>query len=66
MGLKWIDVQDLAIELSEKYPEVDPQQLRFTDLYSWILALDDFDDDPAHCGEKILEAVQMAWIEEMD
>lgn len=66
MGLKWIDVQDLAIELSEKYPEVDPQKLRFTDLYSWILELDDFDDDPAHCGEKILEAVQMAWIEEMD
>lgn len=66
MGLKWIDTLDIAIELSEKYPDVDPKAVRFTDLYSWILELDEFDDDPNHCGEKILEAVQMAWIDEMD
>lgn len=66
MGLKWIDVQDIAIELSEQKPEVDPTQVRFTDLREWVMALDEFDDDPAHCGEKILEAIQQAWIEEMD
>ncbi|WP_210397585.1 Fe-S cluster assembly protein IscX [Motiliproteus sediminis] len=66
MGLKWVDTLDIAIELSEKHPDVDPKTVRFTDLYSWIMELDEFDDDPDHCGEKILEAVQMAWIEEMD
>ncbi|MBY5921989.1 Fe-S cluster assembly protein IscX [Ferrimonas balearica] len=66
MGLKWIDVQDIAIELSEQKPEVDPTQVRFTDLREWVMALDEFDDDPNHCGEKILEAIQQAWIEEMD
>ncbi len=66
MGLKWIDVQDIAIELAEQKPEVDPTQVRFTDLREWVMALDEFDDDPAHCGEKILEAIQQAWIEEMD
>lgn len=65
MSLKWTDVNDIAIELSEQHPEVDPQYLRFTDLRDWILALEDFDDDPGHCGEKILEAIQAAWIEEM-
>ncbi len=66
MGLKWIDSLDIAIELSEKHPDVDPRYVRFTDLSEWIMALDDFDDDPKHCGEKILEAVQAAWISEMD
>ncbi|MBW3140049.1 Fe-S cluster assembly protein IscX [Ferrimonas balearica] len=66
MGLKWIDVQDIAIELAEQKPEVDPTQVRFTDLREWVLALDEFDDDPDHCGEKILEAIQQAWIDEMD
>jgi len=66
MGLKWIDSLDIAIALDEAHPEVDPKYLRFTDLYDWVLALDDFEDDPDHCGEKILEAIQMAWIGERD
>ena len=64
MGLKWVDSLDIAIELDEAHPDVDPAQLRFTDLREWVMALDDFDDAPDHCGEKILEAIQMAWIEE--
>jgi len=66
MSLKWLDVLDIAIELSEKHEDVDPQFVNFVDLRNWVMGLDDFDDDPAHCGEKILEAIQMAWIEEMD
>lgn len=64
MSLKWIDVNDIAIELVEQHPDVDPQYVRFTELRDWVLALEAFDDDPAHCGEKILEAIQAAWIEE--
>ena len=62
--MKWTDTYQIAIELAERYPDVDPMTVRFTDLREWILALPDFDDDPAHCGERILEAVQAAWIEE--
>ena len=64
MSLKWTDVLDIAIELDEAHPEVDPQLVRFTDLMQWVMDLPDFDDDPKHCGEKILEGIQMAWIEE--
>ncbi len=66
MPLKWIDSLDIAIELDEAHPDVDPTQVRFTDLRDWVLALEAFDDDPEHCGEKILEAIQLAWIEERD
>ncbi|PHS73609.1 MAG: Fe-S assembly protein IscX [Porticoccus sp.] len=66
MSLKWTDVIDIAIELTEARPDVDPRTVNFVDLRDWVLALDEFDDDPAHCGEKILEAIQMAWIEELD
>ncbi len=66
MGLKWVDSLDIAIALDEIHKNVDPRYVRFTDLYDWILALEDFDDDPDHCGEKILEAIQTAWIEEHD
>ncbi len=66
MPLKWIDSLDIAIELDEAHPDVDPTQVRFTDLREWVLALEAFDDDPEHCGEKILEAIQLAWIEERD
>ena len=66
MSLKWTDVLDIAIELDEAHPEVDPKLLNFVDLRNWVMALDDFDDDPEHCGEKILEGIQMAWIEERD
>jgi FeS assembly protein IscX len=64
MALSWTDTLDIAIELDEAHPEVDPMKLNFVDLRNWVLALDDFDDDPEHCGERILEAIQMAWIEE--
>jgi FeS assembly protein IscX len=64
MSLKWTDVREIAIALDEAYPDVDPQFVNFVDLRSWILALPGFDDDPAHSGEKVLEAVQMTWIEE--
>jgi FeS assembly protein IscX len=62
--MKWTDVNDIAIELEEAHPEVDPQYVRFTDLHDWVCALDGFDDDPDHSNEKILEAIQMTWIEE--
>ncbi len=62
--MKWIDVQEIAIELSEAHPDVNPLSVRFTDLRDWVMALEGFDDDPQRCGEKILEAIQMAWIDE--
>ncbi len=64
MSLKWTDSLDIAIELDEKYPHVDPLHVNFVDLREWVLGLDQFDDDPEHSGEKVLEAIQMAWIEE--
>tara|TARA_Y100001970_G_C13694424_1_gene584023 strand:+ start:307 stop:504 length:198 start_codon:yes stop_codon:yes gene_type:complete len=64
MSLKWEDSLDIAIELLERYPEVDPQYVRFTDLHEWITKLEDFDDDPQRSNEKILESIQMNWIEE--
>ena len=66
MSLRWTDVQDIAIELADTYTDVDPVSVNFVDLRDWVLALEDFDDDPARCGEKILEAIQMAWIDECD
>jgi FeS assembly protein IscX len=66
MSLKWTDSRELAIALLEAHPEVDPQTIRFTDLYQWVLALPEFSDDPRHSGEKILEAIQMMWLEEAD
>ena len=62
--MKWTDTLEIAIALSEKYPDVDPARVRFTDLHNWVLTLDGFDDEPAHSGEKILEAIQMTWIDE--
>ena len=64
--MKWTDTLEIAIALSEKYPDVDPLTVRFTDLFEWVQALDDFDDDPKRCGEKILEAIQTAWIDEVE
>jgi len=66
MGLRWVDSLDIAIELAEKHPSVDPLSLNFVDLREWVCALEDFDDDPGRCGEKTLEAIQMAWIDEME
>jgi FeS assembly protein IscX len=64
--MKWTDTQDIAIALTEAHADVDPKQVRFTDLYQWVLALPQFDDDPKRCGEKILEAIQLAWIDEAE
>jgi FeS assembly protein IscX len=64
MSLKWTDVREIAIALDEAHPEVDPLHVNFVDLRNWILALPEFDDDPAHSGEKVLEAVQMTWLDE--
>lgn len=65
-ALKWTDVQEIAIELSEKYPQVDPTTVRFTDLHNWVMELDGFADDPKRSGERILEAIQQAWIAERE
>jgi FeS assembly protein IscX len=62
--MKWTDSLEIAIALSEAHPGVDPLTVRFTDLFKWVQELDDFDDDAERCGEKILEAIQMAWIDE--
>jgi FeS assembly protein IscX len=64
--LRWTDVHDIAIELEERYPEVDNVNLRFTDLHRWVLELPNFADTPERSNEKILEAIQSAWIEERD
>jgi len=64
--VKWTDTRDIAIALCEARPDTDPKAVRFTDLYEWVLQLPGFDDDPKRCGEKILEAIQMTWIEEAD
>jgi FeS assembly protein IscX len=66
MALKWVDSLDIAIELDEAHPDVDPHYVNFVDLRKWVMALDEFDDDPEHSGERILEAIQQAWIEEKD
>jgi FeS assembly protein IscX len=64
--MKWTDTREIAIALADSRPEVDPTSVRFTDLYQWVLALPGFDDDPKRCGEKILEAIQQAWMDEAD
>jgi FeS assembly protein IscX len=61
-----VDRQDIAMALTDKHPEVDPQQIRFTDLHRWVMELEGFDDDPERSNEKILEAIQAAWIEDAD
>ena len=62
--LRWTDVRDIAIDLEERHPEVDNVNLRFTDLHRWVVELPDFGDDPNRSNEKILEAIQAAWIDE--
>jgi len=62
--MQWTDINDIAIELADGHPDVDPLTVNFVELRDWVLALDGFEGDPAHCGEKILEAIQAAWIEE--
>jgi FeS assembly protein IscX len=64
--MKWTDTLDIAVALSDAYPDQDPKAVNFVDLYKWVIALPEFNDDPKRCGEKILEAIQMTWIEEAD
>ena len=64
--MKWTDSTLIAEELYDKYPDVDPKTIRFTDLMQWVLELDGFLDNESNCGERILEAIQMAWIEEYE
>jgi FeS assembly protein IscX len=63
--LRWTDVHEIAIELADTKAEIDPQYVNFVDLRLWVMALPDFGDEADRCGEKILEAIQMAWIEEI-
>ncbi|SHG54868.1 Fe-S cluster assembly protein IscX [Massilia sp. CF038] len=62
--MRWSDVSLIAEALYDKYPEIDPITVRFTDLHNWIVGLDGFDDDHTRGGEKVLEAIQQAWIDE--
>ena len=64
--MKWTDINDIAIELCEAHPEQDPLKINFVDLRNWVMALPGFDDEANRCGEKILEAIQQAWIDEVE
>ncbi len=64
MTYRWTDVQEIAQDLFEKHGDVDPQYVRFTDLHRWVCELEQFSDDPKKSNEKILEAIQMAWMTE--
>lgn len=64
--MKWTDTLDIAIELYEKHPDVDPRYIRFTDLHRWVTELEGFSDNPDKSNENILEAIQMAWIDEAE
>ncbi len=66
MALKWVDVLDIAIELSEAHEDVDPRTINFVNLRRLVLDLPDFADDPERSGERVLEAIQAAWIEELE
>ena len=64
--MKWADSLEIAVALAEAHPDVDPRFVRYTDMHSWICALDGFDDAPQASNERILEAIQAAWMEEAD
>ena len=64
--MKWTDIHEIAATLIEKYPDIDPKGVRFTDLHQWVLDLPGFSDDPKRGGEKVLEAIQAAWIDERE
>lgn len=64
--MKWTDTLEIAIELIDAHPDVDPQAIRFTDLHRWVVELPEFSDDPERSNEKILEAIQMTWIDEAE
>lgn len=64
--MKWTDIHEIAIQLWEKHPDIDPLTIRFTDLHRWVTELPGFDDNPKNSNEKILEAIQMRWLDERD
>ena len=64
--MKWTDTRQIAIALADKHEDIGPRTIRFTDLHRWVTQLDGFSDSPERSGEKILEAIQMAWIEETE
>lgn len=64
--MKWVDTEEIAIALAERHPDVDPRTIRFTNLHRWVCELEGFSDDPNRSGERILEAIQAAWIEEVE
>lgn len=64
--MKWTDTAEIAIALYEEYPDLDPLTLRFTDLHAKICQLDEFEDDPKESSEKLLEAIQMRWLDEKE
>lgn len=64
MKYRWQDAEDIAIDLLDAHPDVDPLSVRFTDLHRWVTELENFGDDPSESNEGILEAIQMAWLEE--
>jgi FeS assembly protein IscX len=66
MTLKWTDTLEIAIQLSEAHPDIDPKTIRFTDLHAWVMALPEFTDNAERSGEKILEAIQATWIAELE
>lgn len=64
--MKWTDAREIGIALADKYPDIAPLEVRFTDLHQWVTELEDFDDDPAKSTEGNLEAIQMAWLDEVE
>jgi len=64
--LGWSDAREIGYRLYEEHPDVDPLAVRFTDLHRWVTELEGFEDDPARSNEKILEAIQMAWLDERE
>jgi FeS assembly protein IscX len=64
--MTWTDILDIAIELKKTHPDLDPLTVRFTDLHAWVMALPGFEGDPQKSNEKILEAIQMAWLDEVE
>jgi FeS assembly protein IscX len=62
----WTDSLEIAISLADNFPEIDPKKINFVDLRALVLNLEDFEEADSKCGERVLEAIQMNWIEEIE
>ena len=62
----WTDSLEIAISLADNFPEIDPKTINFVDLRALVLNLEDFEESDSKCGERVLEAIQMNWIEEIE